>query len=76
MTNPLPVPTEVSQFYSRPFRVIHGESVARAIWECIEDDEVRALPYGVGKIDQYVVSTDILSNTDRSRRLRCLYAEE
>jgi hypothetical protein len=71
-----PVPTEVSQFYSRPFHVIHGESIALAIWECIEDAEVRALPYGVGKIDQYLDSTDILSNTDHSRRLRSLYSEQ
>jgi len=70
-----PVPTQVSQFHDRPFRVIRGESIAQAIWECIEDEEVRALPYGVGKVDQYVDSTDILSNTERSRRLSALYGE-
>jgi hypothetical protein len=69
-----PVPTRVSWFYSRPFRVIQGDSITRAIWEAIQDQEVRALPYGVGKVDQYVDSTDVLSNTGRCRRLSALYS--
>jgi hypothetical protein len=70
-----PVPTQVSQFYERPFHVIRGESIAQAIWECIEDAEVKALPYGLGKVDQYVDSTDILSHPERTRTLSALYAE-
>ena len=70
-----PVPARVSQFHGRPFLVIQGEVFARAIWDAIRDDEVRALPYGVGKIDQYVNSTDVLSHTERCRRLEILYTE-
>jgi hypothetical protein len=70
-----PVPTQVSQFHTRPFMVIHGESIGEAIWEAIEDEQVRALPYGVGKVDQYVDSTDILSNAERFRKLNALYKE-
>jgi hypothetical protein len=70
-----PVPIQVSQFHNRPFMVIQAEAIARAIWEAIEDDEVKALPYGVGKIDQYVNSTDILSHTDRCRKFGMLYGE-
>jgi hypothetical protein len=68
-----PVPTTVSQFYNRPFMVIQGESIASAIWDAIQDPEVQALPYGVGKINQYVNSTDVLSHTDRCRKLGALY---
>jgi hypothetical protein len=68
-----PVPTMVSQFHDRPFMVIQGEGIASAIWDAIEDPEVQALPYGVGKIDQYVNSTDILSHTDRCRKQAVLY---
>ena len=68
-----PVPASVSKFHDRPFLVIQGESIARAIWDEIEDEEVRALPYGVGKVDQWVDSTDILSSTPRCRLLRTLY---
>jgi hypothetical protein len=56
--------------------VIHGDTIARAIWEVIEDPEVKRLPYGVGKVDQYVDSTDILSHSGRCRNLSALYREE
>ena len=69
------VQTKVRQFHDRPFRVIEGEEIAQVLWNAIQDPEVRALPYGVGKIDQYVDSTDILSYTERSRRLGALYSE-
>jgi len=71
-----PVPTTASQFHSRPFMVIHGDAIARAIWEVIEDPEVKRLPYGVGKVDQYVDSTDTLSHSGRCQKLRALYREE
>jgi hypothetical protein len=70
-----PVPARVSQFHGRPFQVIQGEAFARAIWDAIRDGEIRALPYGVGKIDQYVNSTDVLSHTERCRRFELLYRE-
>jgi hypothetical protein len=70
-----PVTTKVSHFHDRPFLVIQGETIATAIWEAIQDEEVRALPYGVGKIDQYVDSTDILSSIRRCHRLSALYEE-
>lgn len=69
------VPTKVSQFHSRQFMVIQAEAISRAIWDAIEDDEVKALPYGIGKIDQYVNSADILSHTDRCRKFGILYGE-
>ena len=52
-----------------------GETIAIEIWEGIQDEEVKALPYGLGKIDQYVDSTDVLSNSGRCRRLSALYEE-
>jgi hypothetical protein len=68
-----PVPTRVTRFHNRPFLVIQGEDVARIIWQAIEDPEVRALPFGVGKVDQYADSTDILSYAEHCRRLGALY---
>ncbi len=70
-----PQPARASQFYDRPFLVIHAERVARAIWETIVDPEVKQLPFGVGKIDQWADSTDILSHVDRCRRLITVYRE-
>lgn len=67
------VPVRVSQFHSRPFMIIQGERIARTIWEAIEDDAVKALPFGVGKVDQYLDSTDILSSSSRCRALDSVY---
>jgi hypothetical protein len=68
-----PVPERVTRFYSRPFMVIQGEQIARAIWETIADREVKALPFGVGKVDQYLDSTDVLSSISRCRSLDAVY---
>ena len=68
-----PVPDKVSRFWGRPFWVIHGDAIARAIWDVIQDQEVERLPYGVGKVDQVVDSTDILSYADRCRQLGAVY---
>jgi len=70
-----PVPAKVSRFWSRPFWVIQGERIARAIWEVIQDQEVKRLPFGVGKVEQYVDSTDILSHSGRCHQLGVLYTE-
>ncbi len=69
-----PVPTMASRFYDRPFRVIQGETIAQRIWDAIQDTEVKRLPFGVGKVDQFVDSTDVLSHTARCRRLIALYS--
>jgi hypothetical protein len=71
-----PVPARVSRFHDRPFFIIQGEAIAKAIWDVIEDEEVRSLPFGVGKVDQWVDSTDILSSAPRWRMLKVLYTEQ
>lgn len=68
-----PIQSEVSYFHTRPFRVIEGEDAATATWNSIRDEAVRVLPPGLGKIDQYVNSTDILDETERCRALESLY---
>jgi hypothetical protein len=62
------LPTSVSQFYDRPFFVIHGDAFADAIRAQIVSDEVRSLPPHLGGIDQFVDSTDILSNPELAAR--------
>ncbi len=68
-----PLPVHVSPFYSRPYLVIHGQQFAEAIRAAIESPEVRGLAPSIGSIDQYVDSTDILSNTHTWAALRALY---
>lgn len=57
-----PLPARVSPFYERPFHVIHADRFAAALRQAITDETVRVLPAGVGGIDQWVDSTDVLSN--------------
>jgi len=68
-----PVSTQVTRFHDRPFLVIQGEDIANALWDAIQDPEVLALPRGVGKVDQFVDNTDVLSHTERCRKLGALY---
>ena len=68
-----PLPDRVSQFHGRPFRVIHGQRFAEALRAAIADEAVRCLPEGIGGVDQWIDSTDVLSNADRRLKLRPLY---
>ena len=67
------MPTSLTQFHDRPFHVIQGEAIGRLFWEAIQDETVKKLPLGVGKIDQITDNVDILSFTERSRSLAGLY---
>ena len=70
-----PLSTEVAPYHGRPFLTIRGERFAVAILARIADPRVRALPAGVGSVDQWVDSTDVLQRADRRGRLRALYDE-
>lgn len=64
-----PLPTRVSQFFNRPFMVIHADRFAEAIRAMIIDEEVLALPPHLGSVDQYVDSTDALNFPERFKGL-------
>jgi len=68
-----PQPTKASRFHSRPFLVIQADNFADAIRAVIASEEVRALPMHLGAIDQFIDSTDVLSNPERFNRLKLLY---
>jgi hypothetical protein len=67
-----PLPARVSLFYERPFQVIHADRFAAVLRAAIADETVRALPEGVGGIDQWVDSTDVLSEPTLFRALPIL----
>jgi hypothetical protein len=71
-----PLPTQVSSFHGRPFLVIHGDTFADAIRTVITDERVRALPEGVGAIDQFVDSTDVLSSPAHFSKIKSMYRKE
>ncbi len=53
-----PLTTEVSQYHSRPFLVIHADRFVDAIRAEIRSEEVLALPEHLGSVGQFIDSTD------------------
>lgn len=72
-----PLSTTVVPYFGRPFQVIRGERFAAALRSRIADPRLQALPLAadVGGIDQWVDSTNVLTDPERRARLRALYEE-
>lgn len=68
-----PLPTKVSNYFGRPFKVIHGEHFANAIKDRIQDENVKRIPVNIGSVDQFSDSTDLLANASLRQRLETLY---
>jgi hypothetical protein len=69
-----PLAAEVSYFHDRPFRVIGAERFVAALEAAIRDPAVRAIHARFGAVDQFVDSTDVLSNPAVYPRLRIMYS--
>ena len=54
-------------FWDRPFRGVGP--LSELVRDSIRDDAVRALPHGVGSIEQWVDNVDVLVNADARRAL-------
>ena len=69
----LPAPESgVTGFWDRPFRKVAGE-VQRGLLAGITDPEVARLPPGIGSIEQWADSVDVLSSPGRRAALRAAY---
>lgn len=68
-----PLPEKVSNFWGRPFKVIHGEQFAEAIKARIQNEAVKRIPVDIGSIDQFSDSTDLIEHTELRGRLKGLY---
>ena len=71
-----PLPTEVSPYYGRPYRVLRAEFFAEALSAAIREPEVKRLPLGVGAVDHWVDSTDVLSRPERLNSLRSIWNQK
>lgn len=67
------LPTKVSNYFGRPFKVIHGGDFASAIKAQIQDEAVKRIPVDIGSVDQFSDSTDLLANSKLRQRLKTLY---
>ena len=70
-----PLPTEATNFFGRPFRVIHGGTFADAIKAKIRDPEIArvARTTDIGALEQFSTSTDVLSDARVSRKMGAAY---
>jgi len=70
-----PVSAQVSQFWSRPFRVIWGDRLAKTIMNAIKDPQVVSLTKRspIGSIDLFSDNTDLLEDPTLRSRLLTLY---
>jgi hypothetical protein len=71
-----PLSTDVAPFYQRPFLVIRADRFVDALRAVIVDREVLALPEHLGNVDQFVDSTDALTDPKHLNKLACLWAAQ
>lgn len=61
------------RFHDREFQGV-PERASEVVLETVEDPRVRALPVGVGSVDQWVSSVDLLVDTTRRRSAQAAVA--
>ncbi len=71
-----PLETHVSRYYERPYLVIHGGSYVEAIMAQIQDPTVKNIPDAIGSINQFVDSTDVLTNLSLTKKMKLLMAHQ
>jgi hypothetical protein len=69
----LPAPASaVTRFWDRPFRTV-DPAIGEALLAGITDPHVRALPTGIGSIEQWASNVDVLASPARRHALRTAY---
>jgi hypothetical protein len=71
ITKPLSVDT--TNYFGRPYLVIHADEIAMAIMQAIQDPEVRKIRTWVGAIDQFTDSTDVIQDLQLGKKLQAVY---
>ena len=68
-----PMPVKATNYFERPYKVIHGEHFAAAIKKVIKDREVKTIRTEVGSIDQFTDSTNVVEDRQLCQRLQIAY---
>jgi hypothetical protein len=69
----LPTPASgVTRFFDRRYRTLNDE-LQKGLLAGITDPEVAALPHGVGPVERWADSVDVLANPGRRATLRSVY---
>jgi len=68
-----PIVEDVSNYGGRPYLVFEPPDLLRDILSCFTDEEVKAIKHGLGSVNQFVDSTDQLSNNGLVKVLKAVY---
>jgi hypothetical protein len=69
------LPTKVSNYFNRPYLVIHADGFSEAIRQSIRSAEVKKIKTEIGSIDQFSDSTSVVEDLQLQRRLRVAYEQ-
>jgi len=64
---------EVSNYHGRPYRVFEAPELVGDILNNFTDEEVKAIKHGLGSVNQFVDSTDQLSDMSLREMLKAVY---
>jgi hypothetical protein len=68
--------TSTMRFHERPYHVLGAGRFAKAVSDAIADEELKAVypaSNGIGAVDQFIDSTNLLGRADLCARLRILF---
>jgi len=68
-----PIVEDVSNYHGRPYMVFEAPDLVRDIINSFTDEEVKAIKHGLGSVNQFVDSTNQLSNNPLVRILKAVY---
>lgn len=67
------IATSVSQFYDRPYTVIHAKRFAMALLDKVDSNFLKSMKRMVGSVDQFADSTDIFCWNEAMGSLGSVY---
>jgi len=62
-----------TNYFGRPYLVIHADEIAIAIKQAIRNPEVKKIKTWVGAIDQFTDSTDVIADLRLGKKLQAVY---
>ena len=68
-----PMPVKATNYFKRPYKVIHADQFAEAIKRVIRNREVKAIKTNIGSIDQFTDCTNVIEDRRLCERLQIVY---
>ena len=68
-----PIPEDVSNYFKRPYLILDAPDLVGDLIESVTDEEVKAIKHKLGSVNQFVDSTNQLSDISLVDRLKAIY---